>query len=197
LLSALCSGGALRRLIRAIELAQFKMEREGQSVTKQLPATLDAADTNIAPFVARGGKLILWHGWNDAIVPASMTVEYFARLLARLGSKETARSVRLFMAPGVEHRVGWPGPDRCGQFASGEGDPSRSLGAAIRRWVEQSESPEQVLAVRHRVPQDPKTEVARHRLLCAWPRLAAYVGQGSTDDASSFNCADQTPDLVR
>lgn len=172
------------------DLGSFRMEREGQAALRRLPAVLDASDPQISRFVARGGKLILWQGWNDAIVPPSMPLDYYARLVHALGAEQAARSVRLFMAPGVEHGVGGPGPDRFGQFASGDGDPLRSLGAAMRRWVEQGEAPEQVLAVRHRMPQDPGTEIVRTRPLCAWPRVAVYSGTGNTDEARNFACAD-------
>lgn len=185
--------GFFRHLVAgdaAWDLASFRLEREGQAALRQLPATLDADDPAITRFVARGGKLILWQGWNDAIVPPSMTLDYHARLVRALGTEQAGRSVRLFMAPGVEHGAGGPGVDRFGQFASGDGDPARSLGAAMRRWVEHGEAPEQVLAVRHRVPQDPRTEVVRSRPMCAWPRVAAYSGQGTTDDARNFSCAD-------
>jgi feruloyl esterase len=100
--------------------------------------------------------------------------------------------VRLFMAPGVEHGVGGPGPDRFGQFSGGDGDPDRSLGASLRRWVEQGVAPERVIAVRYLSPNDPASGVARSRPLCAWPREAVYQGVGSTDDAQSFHCAQRT-----
>ena len=29
----------------------------------------NATNTNLKPFAARGGKLILWHGWSDAMIP--------------------------------------------------------------------------------------------------------------------------------
>jgi feruloyl esterase len=192
--------GFFRHLVAgdaAWDIARFRMHSEGQAALRQLPATLDAADPGITRFVARGGKLILWQGWNDAITPPKMTVDYHARVLLALGAEQAARSVRLFMAPGVEHGVGGPGADRFGQFASGDGDPARSLGAAMRRWVEQGEAPEQVVAVRHRVPQNPGTEVVRSRPLCAWPRVAVHSGQGSTDDARNFSCAEPAPAVRR
>ena len=89
----------------------------------------------------------------------------------------------------VEHGVGGPGPDRFGQLSGGDGDPERSLGAALRRWVEQGVAPDRVIAVRHRIPNDTGTEVVRSRPLCAWPQQAVHRGRGSTDSAESFDCA--------
>jgi feruloyl esterase len=172
------------------ELRHFQLNREGQLAQRKLAAVLDAADPDIGRFLVRGGKLILWHGWNDATVQPSFSVTYHSQLLRKLRADMVNQSVRLFMAPGVEHGIGGPGPDRFGQHAAADGDPERSLGAALRRWVEEGVAPDHVIAVSHRVPTDPTTEVVRSRSLCAWPKFAFYRGQGSTDASENFNCAE-------
>ena len=175
--------------VPAWNLSQFRVGREAQRMQGRLVSTLDATDPDLGRFVARGGKLILWHGWNDAVVSPAYSVAFHASVVRTLGFQAAARSVRLFMAPGVEHGIGGPGPDRFGQFSSGDGDPERSLGAAMRRWVERGVAPEQVIAVRYRNANDPASGVVRSRPLCAWPKVAVYRGEGSTDDAQSFQCA--------
>jgi len=124
------------------------------------------------------------------VVSPAYTLAYHASVVRTIGPQAVAGSVRLFMAPGVEHGIGGPGPDRFGQFSAGDGDPELSLGAAMRRWVEQGVAPEKVIAVRHRVPNDTASGVARSRPLCAWPKVAVYRGEGSADDARSFRCGD-------
>jgi pimeloyl-ACP methyl ester carboxylesterase len=170
------------------DLKDFQPDRDGAAARRKLATVLDAVDPDLRAFAARGGKLILWHGWSDAVVQPAFTLDYHERLLRTLGLQAAASSVRLFMAPGVEHGIGGPGPDRFGQVSGSDGDPERSLGAALRRWVEQGVAPERVLAVRHRVASDPRTEVVRTRPLCAWPRTAIYRGPGSTELAESFSC---------
>jgi hypothetical protein len=54
-----------------------------------------------------------------------------------------------------------------------------------------------VIAVRHRVPNDPKTDVVRTRPLCAWPKVAIYRGQGDTENADHFTCGIATQVLLR
>ncbi|MGB3427888.1 MAG: tannase/feruloyl esterase family alpha/beta hydrolase [Burkholderiaceae bacterium] len=154
---------------------------------RKLAPVLDAISTDLRRFVARGGKLILWHGWNDPAVSAYDTVDYYVRVVDALGSEAARRAVRLFMVPGVEHGRGGPGTDQFGQFAGGTGDPERSVAAAMQRWVERGISPECLIASR---APDPKNAAApaRTRPLCAWPLSACYRGTGSTDDAANFDC---------
>jgi feruloyl esterase len=184
--------GFLRHLagLDLADLSAFDLDRDAPVVLRRLSTVLDARSADLRPFIARGGRLILWHGWNDAIVPPGLAVDYHAELVRVLGAEVAASSVRLFMAPGVEHGAGGPGTDRFGQHAGGDGDPERSLGAALQRWVEQGVAPERVVASRLRSPRDPASEVERTRLLCAWPRVAAYQGGGSTDDARHFQCVE-------
>lgn len=76
-----------------------------------------------------------------------------------------ARAVHLFTAPGVEHGIGGPGPNRFGQFTGGDDDHERSLSAALRRWIEEGVVPVQVITVQYRYPNDPVSGVARSRQL--------------------------------
>ncbi len=165
----------------------FDLIRSATLAERKVAPVLDAISTDLRRFVARGGKLILWHGWNDPAVSAYDTVDYYVRVVDALGSEAARRAVRLFMVPGVEHGRGGPGTDQFGQFAGGTGDPERSVAAAMQRWVERGISPERLIASR---APDPKNAAApaRTRPLCAWPLSARYRGTGSTDDAANFDC---------
>src|SRR5262249_56056735 len=43
-------------------------------------AKLDAVDPDLSRFQARGGKLVLYHGWHDRGVSAGDTVQYYRRV---------------------------------------------------------------------------------------------------------------------
>jgi len=105
-----------------------------------------------------------------------------------MGEAGANAAVRLFMAPGVEHCNGGPGPNSFGQISAGGGDPDASLGAALQRWVEQEIAPERIVATKLSNDDDPGSEVVRTRPLCAWPLVARYRGQGNAAVASSFDC---------
>ena len=168
--------------------ASFQPEREAVPALRRLGPVLDSRSPDLRAFFQGGGKLILWHGWNDAVLSPLETLAYYREVMDQVGPALAARSMRLFMAPGVEHGTTGPGPARFGQLSAGNGDPQRSLGAALRRWVETGDAPEQVIAARHQVQRDPSSPVVRTALICAWPRVARYRGTGSIDDAASFHC---------
>ena len=134
-------------------------------------AGLQTTEANLSAFVGSRRKLLLWHGWTDALIPAQSTIDYYEKVQAAIGSARTRDSIRLFMAPGVDHCAGGEGP-----FAID------ALGA-LDAWVESGRPPEQLLATR------PLAGGAlRTRPLCPYPQVARYRGQGSTDDAASFVC---------
>ncbi len=173
---------------RSREIASFQAEHEPVATLLRLGTVLDARSPDLRAFFRRDGKLILWHGWNDAVLSPLETLAYYQEVVTIAGSELAKHSVRLFMAPGVEHGTTGPGPARFGQLSAGDGDPQRSLSAALRRWVETGEAPEYVIASRHQVQRDPSTPVVRSALICAWPRVARYGGSGSIDEAASFRC---------
>ena len=44
-------------------------------------------DPNLTDFFARGGKLLLWHGWTDGLIPAQNTIDYYESVLAATGAE--------------------------------------------------------------------------------------------------------------
>jgi hypothetical protein len=105
-----------------------------------------------------------------------------------MGAKETGTFFRLYLAPGVAHCGGGPGPDVFGQSVGPAADPEHSVSKALERWVEGGVRPGPIIATKY-IP-GPDRKVARTRPLCPYPQIAAYRGSGSTDEASNFACVD-------
>jgi feruloyl esterase len=105
-----------------------------------------------------------------------MGVEYYESVIRRMGAS-TRDFFRLYMMPGVFHCSGGVGP-AC--F-----DPL----ATLIPWVEQGKAPEAIVA--SQVAEGGK--VLRTRSLCPYSQVARYKGQGSVDDAGSFQCSDPMP----
>lgn len=154
----------------------------------KLARMLNATDPNLKKFRARGGKLILYHGWADAAIPPQDTVNYYESIVSRMGEQASASFVRLFMAPGMEHCTSYGAGASTGVLnAVPHGDADHDVAAAIERWVEEGIAPERIVAGKPK-SAGKGAELSRTRPLCAWPKTAHYNGNGSTDDAANFTC---------
>lgn len=151
----------------------FDFDRDVQAVNADLAPMMNYTDPKLARFQRAGGKVLMWHGWADGLVPARRSVTYYEEIArANGGFARTQSFARLFMAPGVGHCRGGVGPD---QF-----DMLRALEA----WVERGEAPETILATRAAGEAAP----AMSRPLCAYPKAARWTGRGDTNDAANFTC---------
>jgi tannase/feruloyl esterase len=134
---------------------------------------MNATNPDMKAFFSHGGKLLLYHGWSDPQVPTLNTIKYYNSVVKSLGGADKAADrVRLFLAPGMGH---------CG---GGEGPSVFDKVGPLERWVEQGKAPD-VLPASH--VADGKVD--RTRPLCPYPQVARYKGNGSIDDAMSFECA--------
>ena len=85
-----------------------------QAEEKTGPA-IDAADPDLSAFRDAGGKLIQYHGWNDAGIPAQSSIDYYEEVATKMGGIEKVQSFyRLFMAPGMQHCGLGLGPNAVG-----------------------------------------------------------------------------------
>jgi hypothetical protein len=152
---------------------------------------LDATDPDLAKFAARGGKLILYHGWNDPAISPWNTIAYYQKVQKAMGAEKAAGFTRLYMAPGMEHCSGGPGPNAFGQFgaATAKGEQF-GLFDSLQAWVEKGAPAEEVFATKYAPGADGKIKAAMTRPLCAYPKVAKYKGAGDTNDAANFACAE-------
>lgn len=157
------------------------------------PVVNDATRGSLAAFRARGGKLIVYHGLADTLVPPAQSVAFYERQARQLGGPARMRDVaRLFLAPGVQHCGGGDGADSFNSAIAGipapaQADAEHDLFAALIAWRERGRVPDRVVATKFD-GADPK-RIAFQRPLCGYPRKAAYVGRGSTAVADRFACA--------
>jgi feruloyl esterase len=151
-------------------------------------AALNSVDPNLKAFKARGGKLIMYHGWNDPAIPALNTIDYFQSVEKSMGKRDSESFLRLFMAPGMAHCGGGPGPNAFGAVGSGSAEPERNMYRALELWVEQGTAPARIVATKYNNDRNPAEGVKMTRPLCAFPNVAKYKGSGDTNDAANFVC---------
>lgn len=168
----------------------FNFNTDPARLKSALSADLDASP-NLKRFFARGGKLILWHGWADAAIPPEATLQYHKAMLKQSGARAKASS-QLFMVPGMQHCMGGTGPGSFGQMnAPQQGDtPERSVVSALQAWVENGRKPETLVARRGigGLMGIKASGPEKQRLLCAYPKRAVLQSGADADRASSYHC---------
>jgi len=155
--------------------------REMQAARDYGARILNVAPADLRPFFARGGRLLLSHGWSDGLIPANNSVLFYQGLLATIPPATAAKQLRLFMVPGMDH---------CG---GGDGASSYDTLGTIDAWVSGGPAPDRIIATRG--PSSPTHAPALpplSRPLCPFPQIARYKGAGSKDDAANFTCARST-----
>ena len=120
---------------------------------------------------------------DGAFTPPGSTIDYFESVVRSFGGGRTERAAalgdvrtfyRLYMAPGLSHCSGGPGPN------------TFDFQSALEQWVERGVAPDAVVAT-----HSTNGAVDRSRPLCPYPQVALYAGTGSTDDAANFKCGDR------
>ena len=121
----------------------FDFDRDVALINAKLAGTLNAVNPDLSDFKKGGGKLIVWHGWNDPGVMPQQTLDYFADVVDYAGKSTggdgaayTDEYLRLFMLPGVGHCRGGVGPDQADWMA------------ALAGWVEKGTKPATITATR-------------------------------------------------
>jgi Tannase and feruloyl esterase. len=147
----------------------FDYDRDKAALEKLSPQ-LDAVENDLRPFARRGGKLLLYHGLSDPDISPVNTINYYRQMQEVTGTK-TQEFARLFLAPGMQHCGGGPGPDTFDAVS------------AVERWVEEGQAPKQIVA-----SHQTHGQVDRTRPLCPYPQIATYAGKGDPRDAASFVC---------
>ena len=147
----------------------FDIDRDLKIADERLGPILNAVDPDLAAFKARGGKLLLYHGWNDTAISPKNTIDYYSNVQSRMGTSQDDW-MRLFMAPGMEHCANGPGPNRADWVS------------VLEQWREAAVAPNRIIA------SGEASGNTVTRPLCPYPQVAVYTGNGSVNEAANFVC---------
>jgi Tannase and feruloyl esterase len=187
-----------------MELTDLKFDAATFDSLESARKLYSADDPNLSAFEARGGKLLMWHGWSDPHIAPANTIDYWNKVGAAMTPVRRDAFARLFLIPAMYHCSG------------GEGPNDFPLLTTLMAWVEGGDAPDMMIARRAsatmeglpgppgaRPPGGPPPGAAgpppgavasspptpRTRPVYAYPAVAKYKGSGSIEDASSFEKA--------
>jgi len=181
----------------------FDFDRDMADVDLVLRPILNATSTDLGAFKARGGKLLMYHGWADPIIQPQDTIDYYYRVVATQGKqpakalKATQTFFRLFMVPGMNHCSSGAGPNVFGNRYSAHivvpgppvADATHDVRLALEQWVEHGVAPDRIVATKY-VNDDASEGIQMQRPLCPLPQVPRYSGVGDTNAVASFVCVD-------
>lgn len=132
---------------------------------------IDATNPDLSKLKQRGGKIIHYHGWADALVNPNMSVDYYESVRKKMGARQTSEFYKLYMIPGMFHCAGGVGCDRTDWFTP------------LVEWVEKGVAPNALNGAR--VVNNATVMTRPH---CAYPAVAKYKGSGDRSQAENFTC---------
>jgi feruloyl esterase len=192
-------GSKFGKLSSAINYTNFDFHNDVDKVDDLLAEPLNAVSTDLSDFRQRGGKLIMYHGWADTVIPSQSSINYFNALVHHDSHdddaiqqvrfepngdyklRKTQEYARLFMVPGMYHCLGGPGPN------------SFDYLTPLVNWVEKGVAPETIIATKFVNDTPPAVQMTRP--LCVFPKVAKYKGSGDTNFAANFTCVTDGPDF--
>jgi feruloyl esterase len=189
-------GPGFGQVSSAVNFANFDFHHDVDTVDDQLAKVLNANSTDLGEFREHGGKLLLYHGWADPLIPSQSSINYFNALVGNNGQgfqqasfssdgspglRRTQSFARLFMVPGMYHCSGGPGPNTFDALSP------------LVNWVENGVAPETITATKFVADTPPAVQMTRP--LCVYPKVAKYNGSGSTSIAANFTCVADEPDF--
>jgi feruloyl esterase len=136
--------------------------------TRYAASYLNATSTDYSVFKNKGGKLLIYHGWNDPALSALTSIEHVEA--AKKVDPDLNNFLRLFLLPGVVHCGGGSGPSQTDWLSH------------IRNWVEHGKAPERIV-----LRKESDGKVLMTRPVFPYPKKTVYDGKGDPNVESSFH----------
>jgi hypothetical protein len=148
----------------------------------QISEMFDTTDPDLSAFQARGGKLILKGNGADYQRNVMQEVQYYRRVVNKMGQDRVDQFMRFYVTPGVNHAGN-------GVMRDGKAVPAKvDLLGALDGWVDAGKAPDTLTQVSQQ-DEAPFTTIAS-RPMCRYPASPRYSG-GDPTAAASFTCAKQ------
>jgi feruloyl esterase len=114
-------------------LSQFQFTLSGYQKLTKLSGLYDATNPDLSSFAAAGGRLIMYQGWADEVIPPFGTVAYYKAAVEAAGGYQASQAFsRLYMIPAQYHCLAGGDPALAGA----------NLLSPLMDWVENGTPPE-------------------------------------------------------
>jgi feruloyl esterase len=190
---------------------KFDYDHNQDAVDKKLAAILNANNPDLNRLKKRGGKILMFTGTADPLVPYQDALNYYDRVIQDQQSKlskpngdkqrqavtETQSFFRYFLVPGMSHCAGGPGLRDFGQGLELDvpQDSNHDLLTALVGWVEEDKAPDSIIATRFADDDNVGKGIRFQRPICPYPEFPNYIG-GDWKSSSSYRCTDHSLDSV-
>jgi feruloyl esterase len=165
--------------------ADGRLRHEAVEKTKSRWKPGLAVANGFGPTFAKDRKILIYHGLSDHdTAPYETQMFYAAAAKANGGLERTMPNMRLFLAPGMEHCQGGPGPNTFDALA------------ALDTWVESGRPPQSITATKY-IDDNPTKPAIRSMPLCPFPAIAHYDGKDSVKHAKSWTCGEDDHTLLQ
>lgn len=163
----------------------YKQLSNAVDMAGKMEAQLDYVDTDnpdLSAFKKRGGKLIHFHGTNDAHIPHQQSVNYYERVIAKMnGLRNVQTFYRFYLIHGMNH-----GPDN-GTSNPGANPPVIRVGKGeayqwLTDWVEKGTPPQNII-----LQSANDRPVSKSLPMCTYPTRVTYV-MGDINAATGYAC---------
>lgn len=183
---------------REFDYKTFDFDKDQDKLDAELAPVLNANNTDLRALQKRGGKLLMYSGTADPLVPYQDAVTYYERVVREQGGNaRTQTFFRFFLIPGMAHCGGGPGLNDCGQSLSLNvpKDSRHDLLTALMKWVEAGEAPDRIIATAYN-GADVRNGIRFRRPVYPYPHFPAYTG-GDVNVPESFKGASQKKHRVQ
>ncbi|MVM31457.1 tannase/feruloyl esterase family alpha/beta hydrolase [Spirosoma sp. HMF4905] len=175
----------------------FDFDRDQDKMDSLLAPILNANNPDLAPLKKRGGKILMYSGTADPLVPYQDAVSYYERVIAAQGGvKQTSNFFRFYLIPGMAHCGGGPGLNDCGQnlALNVPQDGEHDVLTALINWVEKGSAPDKLIATAF-TGGIPANGVRFQRPIYPYPKLPKYIS-GDPNSPVSYQGIDRPRNTV-
>lgn len=144
---------------------------------------INTDNPDLSVYRDHGGKLLMYHGLADVLIPPQGSINYYNRVAAQMGGVAAIQNFyRFYLVPGMSHG-----------FANGTSNANANpplptvnqLYGVLTGWVESGTVPGTITATTTATAAFPTVKT---RPLCIYPQKAGFVG-GDVNVASSYSCS--------